>query len=111
MKITKIIAIIAVALLAFAVSFTAFADDTAVLQTDTTATAQITFWDIPADAPYKDAAYKLVANGVLNGYPDGSFMPNGNLTRAEMCKMINLTFGYTDMEVQDETGFIHEIRD
>lgn len=98
MKITKIIAIIAVALLAFAVSFTAFADDTAVLQTDTTATAQVTFWDIPADAHYKDAVYKLVANGVLNGYPDGSFMPNGNLTRAEMCKMINLTFGYTDME-------------
>lgn len=61
-------------------------------------TETITFSDIPDDAPYKDAVYKLVENGVLNGYLDGTFRPYANLTRAEMCKMINLTFGYTDTE-------------
>lgn len=58
----------------------------------------VAFSDIPQDAPYKAAIDKLVKNGVLSGYPDGTFRPAGNLTRAEMCKMINLTFGYTDTE-------------
>ena len=58
----------------------------------------IVFSDIADDAPYKNAVYKLVDAGVLNGYPDGTFQPMGKLTRAEMCKMINLTFGYTDIE-------------
>ena len=60
--------------------------------------AEIKFSDIADDAVYKDAVYKLVNNGVLNGYPNGTFLPEGNLTRAEMCKMINLVFGYTDTE-------------
>ena len=59
---------------------------------------ELKFSDIADDAAYKDAVYKLVNNGVLNGYPDGTFLPEGNLTRAEMCKMINLVFGYTDTE-------------
>ncbi|MGN1121653.1 MAG: S-layer homology domain-containing protein, partial [Eubacteriales bacterium] len=64
----------------------------------------IHFSDIAEDAAYKDAVYKLVNNGVLDGYPDGTFRPEGNLTRAEMCKMINLTFGYTDTE--GAAGFV-----
>lgn len=44
-----------------------------------TATAQtVKFTDIAEDASYKDAVYKLVNNGVLNGYPDGTFLPEGN---------------------------------
>ncbi len=58
----------------------------------------VAFSDVAEDAPYRNAIIKLVQNGVLNGYPDGTFRPAGNLTRAEMCKMINLTFGYTDIE-------------
>ncbi|RHV81905.1 S-layer homology domain-containing protein, partial [Butyricicoccus sp. OF10-2] len=30
----------------------------------------------------------LVSLGVVNGYDDGSFKPNGTVTRAEMAKMI-----------------------
>ncbi len=65
---------------------------------ETTEEAPIAFSDVAQDAPYKAAIDKLVKNGVLSGYPDGTFRPAGNLTRAEMCKMINLTFGYTDIE-------------
>lgn len=56
------------------------------------------FTDIAADAPYAAAVKKLVDNGIISGYPDGSFRPMGEVTRAEMCKMINLTLGYTDSE-------------
>ena len=35
-----------------------------------------------------EAVDTLVALGVINGYTDGSFQPNGTITRAEMAKMI-----------------------
>ena len=35
-----------------------------------------------------EAVDTLVALGVINGYTDGSFKPNGTVTRAEMAKMI-----------------------
>ena len=35
-----------------------------------------------------EAVDTLVALGVINGMPDGSFNPDGNVTRAEMAKMI-----------------------
>lgn len=56
------------------------------------------FTDIAPDAAYTAAVKKLVDFGIINGYPDGTFRPYGEVTRAEMCKMINLTLGYTDFE-------------
>ena len=56
------------------------------------------FTDISADAPYAAAVKKLVDFGIINGYEDGTFKPEGEVTRAEMCKMINLTLGYTDFD-------------
>ena len=41
--------------------------------------------DIKVDTEVVDT---LVALGVVNGYDDGSFKPNGTVTRAEMAKMI-----------------------
>lgn len=32
--------------------------------------------------------------GILNGYEDGTFRPNGNITRAEFTKIINSVFGF-----------------
>ena len=64
---------------------------------------KIVFSDVPQDSSYAEAVSKLVANGVLNGYEDGTFRPENGITRAEMCKMINLTFGYTD--TTDAPGF------
>ncbi len=111
MKNNKLALILAALLAASAFATGAFADEPLLISpnpaaaesTETTETAQepakeIKFSDIAEDAAYKDAVYKLVNNGVLNGYPDGTFLPEGNLTRAEMCKMINLVFGYTDTE-------------
>ncbi|MBQ2896937.1 MAG: InlB B-repeat-containing protein [Clostridia bacterium] len=52
----------------------------------------ITFSDIVADSQLGEAVYKLVEAKVIAGYPDGTFRPNAGLTRAELCKMINLVF-------------------
>ena len=41
-----------------------------------------------ADIKASEAVDTLVALGVVNGYDDGSFKPNGTVTRAEMAKMI-----------------------
>lgn len=59
-------------------------------------TASVTFSDVDAQTSTGAAIYKLAANGVVNGCGDGTFNPNGSLTRAELCKMVNLVFGYKD---------------
>ena len=59
-------------------------------------TAAPKFSDVDANSVSGQAIYKLVGAGVLNGYPDGTFRPNNTLTRAELCKIVNLVFGYTE---------------
>lgn len=84
--------ILLAAFMAFALTICAFANNTTV-----------TFPDVPEDAAYAQDVYKLVESGVINGYTDGTFRPSGSVTRAEMAKMIGLTFGYTD--TTDAKGF------
>lgn len=52
-----------------------------------------TFTDVPADFWGKDAISQLAAKNVISGYPDGSFRPEGNVTRAEFVKMLTTAFG------------------
>ena len=40
------------------------------------------------DGIHTEAVDQCVALKIINGYTDGSFQPNGDVTRAEMCKMI-----------------------
>ena len=62
--------------------------------------------DLPQDKPveaFKDAAKisdwakdsveYLTKAGILNGYPDGTFQPQGNATRAEAAKIISTFMG------------------
>ena len=86
----KILALV----LAFACAFTMFAG---AAFTDSA--------DIKVDAEVVDT---LVALGVVNGYDDGSFKPNGTVTRAEMAKMIYvLRTGNSDASAynDDKTSF------
>ena len=41
------------------------------------------YTDVPADAWYNNAVSTLSNAGILDGYEDGTFKPNGNITRAE----------------------------
>lgn len=97
MKNKRIIIVLLVAVMFVCAAFTVFAGDNGpILISPKPQEPAVSFKDIPQDAAYKEAVYKLVSNGVLNGYPDGTFRPAGNLTRAELCKMINLSMGYKD---------------
>lgn len=61
------------------------------------------FTDVDADSTTGKAIYKLVNAGVLNGYTDGTFKPNNPLTRAELCKIVNLVFDYTEADTENFT--------
>lgn len=41
---------------------------------------------------------KINASGFINGYPDGTFRPEGNITRAELVKIANQIFSYTQKQ-------------
>ncbi len=57
----------------------------------------VKFSDIDAESESGKGIYKLVDAGIINGYEDGTFRIAANLTRAELCKMINKTFGFKTM--------------
>lgn len=48
----------------------------------------IYFPDVRENHPNVKAVNALYAQGVINGYPDGRFMPDGEINRAELTKMI-----------------------
>ena len=53
------------------------------------ATAELAFTDagkIPAYATFY--IQTMAAQGILGGYPDGSFRPNDNITRGQMAKVL-----------------------
>jgi len=41
------------------------------------------YTDVPADAWYNNAVSTLTNAGIIDGYEDGTFKPDGNITRAE----------------------------
>lgn len=41
---------------------------------------------------------KLVEAGIIAGYTDGTFKPEGNITRAELVKIVNLIYSYTEKQ-------------
>lgn len=54
---------------------------------------KVTFSDMNQALWAEKAVYALVEMGVINGYPDGTFKPNNQITRAEFSKIIVLTSG------------------
>lgn len=87
----KIISIILCALLALPSFAIAFAAET-----------QVSFSDVDANSMQGKAINILAAAGIVSGNGDGTFAPNRGVSRAELCKMVNNIYGYTQ---EDETGF------
>ena len=69
------------------------------------------FTDFGADHWAYQYVDELVASGVINGYEDGTYRPEANVTRAELAKLIAAQFGasveknYTDVA---ETDWFYE---
>jgi hypothetical protein len=51
------------------------------------------FQDVPDDAWYAEAVYKLVESGVINGFEDNTFRANNTLTVDQLIKMVVISIG------------------
>jgi hypothetical protein len=59
------------------------------------ATGGPTFSDVEADNIFYLFVETAANNGLVNGYGDGNFGPNNNITRAEAAKVLAMATGYT----------------
>lgn len=55
------------------------------------------FSDVSDDHAYKNAITTLSKLSVIDGYDDGTFKPDGQITRAEFTKLIVFMLGYQDL--------------
>ncbi len=70
------------------------------------ASAASTFSDISGGTKLSEAVEKLVAYGIITGYEDGTFRPDGSITRAEASAVIARFEGIaTNLPVDAVTGF------
>lgn len=54
---------------------------------------------------YQTAVSKLVEAGLINGYPDGTFLGNVSMTRAQLCKILCLIMDYKEVPNLAERSF------
>ncbi len=67
--------------------------------------APLLFPDVDEDSWYGYEVNNLAMYGCINGYPDGTFRPTNNVTRAEFAQMLALLFdGGEGYALQIETG-------
>ncbi len=63
------------------------------------------FSDVPSEHPYSAAINYAVSAGVVNGYEDGTFKPENNITRAEVVTMVNRFLGRVPTGTEGATSF------
>lgn len=63
------------------------------------------FSDVDETSPQGQAIIKMYNKGYLAGYNDGTFRPDGEVTRAELVRIINQVFGYTENEDLNTADF------
>lgn len=68
---------------------------------------KIQFTDI-TDHWAKETIQELAEKEILNGYPDGSFKPDGNITRAEFSKVLRISSG---LELIEDIDIFNDIND
>lgn len=66
------------------------------------------FADVENDRWSNEAIAYLVANSIVNGYSDGTFLPENKITRAEFVKMIAVAFGLTAEEEESVENVVEE---
>lgn len=54
------------------------------------------FTDVPQDSWAYDAVTQLAQDGIINGYPDGTFRGQRNITRYEMAQMVAKAIAHED---------------
>jgi len=56
----------------------------------------IQFTDVPVGSTFYDFIRCLACRGIINGYPDGTFRPNNNVTRGQLSKIVSNSAGFND---------------
>ena len=69
----------------------------------TTFAANNPFSDVPADSWAYDAVSTLAADGVIDGYPDGTYQGQNTMTRYEMAQIVARAMAKTDLEKADKS--------
>lgn len=69
----------------------------------TTFAAANPFSDVPADSWAYDAVTTLAADGVIDGYPDGTYKGQNTMTRYEMAQIVARAMAKTDLEKADKS--------
>lgn len=64
----------------------------------------VSFTDIPAGAWYYAYVSSLAGAGILSGYGDNTFRPDGKLTWGEALKLIMMAVGYSDLSIANGGG-------
>ena len=103
----RILSTFLAALIAAGMAVPALAADTSVPEAPATAgdVKASPFKDVDITTPQGSAILKMYENGCLAGYEDGTFRPNGNVTRAELVRIINQVFGFKVNEKLATTDF------
>ena len=52
-----------------------------------------TFSDVTEGQWFAGYVFTAAAQGLVDGYPDGTFRPDAGITRAEVCAIVNRTLG------------------
>lgn len=104
----KFLSTLLAVVMATGMAMPAFAADTAIDTPDravVASAAQSPFKDVDVTTPQGQAILKMYQNGCLAGYEDGTFRPDGNVTRAELVRIINQVFGFKVDEKYTITDF------
>jgi hypothetical protein len=62
--------------------------------TPTVCTLQFT--DVPPGSTFYPFVHCMVCIGIINGYPDGTFRPNNQVTRGQLSKIVTNSAGFND---------------
>lgn len=77
-------------------------DDTTTDKTEETV-YNSTFTDVEESSWYYEYVTPLAAKGIIEGYPDGTFLPQKSITRAEFIKLLVTSMGYELTESDEFT--------
>ncbi len=62
------------------------------------------FSDVPTDHPYQESINYAQENGIVQGFPNGTFKPDQKINRAELTKII-IEANFEDSEIYGENCF------
>lgn len=70
-----------------------------------------TFSDVSNGEYYSAAVEWAYREGIVNGYPNGTFCPNQTVTREELCKMICCMMSYQGHKLNENTNCLGRFSD